>query len=272
MGLFSGCLLLSDIDGTLLCKGKIPPRNLEWIEYYKAEGGFFSIATGRALTAARYSYDLSHSNAPIVACHGGFIYDYQTEKVLYQAKLPEEFKNVLPQIMEKFPTVGVEIHSGKKIYELRSTKDTLWHRDYESLVFETPPYDVNRVSWTKVLFAVDTVETLNALKNACAGFHECRFLNTCCHENAIYYEALPHGVHKGSALAQLKQLTNATFTLAIGDYYNDAEMIQAADFGAATAGAPEEIKQLANFVTGPCETGAVADFIIKAKQIMSERK
>ena len=43
-------------------------------------------------------------------------------------------------------------------------------------------------------------------------------------------------------------------------------MIAAADFGATTAAAPNDIKSVAKFVTGSCEQGAVADFIIETEQ------
>ena len=59
MGKFTGVLLVSDFDNTLVytesaLKGLAPmpellPENRQAIEYFMAEGGTFSIATGRAL-------------------------------------------------------------------------------------------------------------------------------------------------------------------------------------------------------------------------------
>ena len=48
---------------------------------------------------------------------------------------------------------------------------------------------------------------------------------------------------------------------AIGDYYNDVEMLKNADISAATYGAPDDVKAIADYITVPCEEGAVADFI-----------
>ena len=48
---------------------------------------------------------------------------------------------------------------------------------------------------------------------------------------------------------------------AIGDYYNDLEMIKNADVSAVTADTPDDIKQYADFIAGSCRDGAVADFI-----------
>lgn len=270
MGIFSDCLMLSDIDGTLLCNGKIPARNLEWIEHFKSEGGIFTVATGRAALAAEYSYRLAHANAPVVCCNGSMIYDFETSKILYAANLPEECKIVLPQIMQAFPNIGVEVHSGTKIYALRTTKRVLEHQRYENLIFEEPPFNTDEITWNKLLMTVDNTQELKELEVFCQQFQCSRFLTTGCSSKAIFFEVLPHGIDKGSALNQLKKLTNAKYTLAIGDFYNDFQMITAANFGATTAAAPDDIKSVAKFVTGPCENGAVADFIIEAeKQIKS---
>jgi hydroxymethylpyrimidine pyrophosphatase-like HAD family hydrolase len=49
MGKFDGILLLSDLDGTLLSGTRvISPENLEALRYFMAEGGRFSVATGRS--------------------------------------------------------------------------------------------------------------------------------------------------------------------------------------------------------------------------------
>lgn len=50
---FDGCLLVSDIDGTLVHDGKIPERNIEKIKEFKKQGGKFTIASGRSFEACR---------------------------------------------------------------------------------------------------------------------------------------------------------------------------------------------------------------------------
>jgi len=48
MGKFDKVIIVSDIDGTFLGKnGRIVPENIEAIEYFKREGGSFTVATGR---------------------------------------------------------------------------------------------------------------------------------------------------------------------------------------------------------------------------------
>lgn len=273
MGKFSGCLLVADIDGTLLYNGQIPARNLEYIEYFKREGGIFTIATGRHVMAAKYCYDLAKANAPVIACQGGVIYDFETQKTLFGAELPKAAHKDFFKIAEKFKTLGLEIHSAEKIYTLRHTARTEWHRVYENLVFDEPPQNLESFSWSKTLFTVDDDETLAQLTEFCKQFEHCRFVLTGKNEREIYFEMVPFGVDKGEACQRLKSIVGAKYVMGIGDFYNDYEMIKKVDFGAVTADAPDELKQIANYVTGPCKDGAVADLIMMAEnQQIFERK
>ena len=85
MGKFTGVLIASDFDNTLIytenaLKGLEPmpellPENREAIEYFMAQGGTFSIATGRALPSFNgvrpvHSLSAGHGAAPYHAGAG----------------------------------------------------------------------------------------------------------------------------------------------------------------------------------------------------------
>ena len=54
MGRFSNVLLASDFDHTLTdMSGQIPARNLEAIAAFQAEGGIFTVASGRSIPMFR---------------------------------------------------------------------------------------------------------------------------------------------------------------------------------------------------------------------------
>ena len=82
MGIFDKAILISDIDGTLLHDGIIPDANIDAIEYFKKEGGLFTVATGRGVVAARESYSLLKCNAPAAVFQGGAVYDYKNEEFI----------------------------------------------------------------------------------------------------------------------------------------------------------------------------------------------
>lgn len=265
MGIFDGCLLASDIDGTLLTNGKIPDINLEKIDWFKSEGGIFTICTGRTPNAAKYSYDLSHSNAPLIAFHGGGIYDYKNKTFTSQRLLPMECRRVVKAIMEAFPEIGIEVHSGLELYLLQGNSVIFEHAEYEDLVFSKSPENVYTEPWNKVFFGALDEATVKRLEAFTRRFskEDCRFMITQIRENACYLEMVSKAVNKGYALRLLKESTGSEISFGIGDYYNDTELIRDADIGAVTKGAPEDLKQVADYVTCPCEEGAVAEFIDK---------
>lgn len=263
MGLFEGCLLVADIDGTLLHNGIIPQKNVEAIEWFKSEGGIFTIATGRAIPAAKYSYELSQSNAPLIALNGAAIYDFNKEEFLFEKFLDARCVDIVFDILEKFPTVGAEFFNGLDIYLIRGNQGTAYHSEYEHFEFKELPEDFTSIPWGKVLFAFDDNETVIQVQEYAKSFDVdyCKFVNTCVSETARYFELLPANINKGTAIKELKRICGAKYSFGIGDFYNDFELVRDADYGAAVSAAPEDVKQIANYVTCPCEEGAVADFI-----------
>ena len=67
MGKFDGVLLCTDFDDTFCCPGQdIPPANLEAVEYFKSQGGRFTVVTGRAPHAFASVMPLVPVNAPVI--------------------------------------------------------------------------------------------------------------------------------------------------------------------------------------------------------------
>lgn len=96
MGIFDGIILISDMDGTIINSDKkISERDKKAINYFKENGGLFTIATGRMLPSAnRYVLDLDLS-LPIILYNGGKIYDYKEEKTLKEYYLEEHRKEII---------------------------------------------------------------------------------------------------------------------------------------------------------------------------------
>lgn len=83
---FNGLLLVSDFDNTLVYTEEalqkcvdMPPvsdENRAAIEYFMANGGIFSVATGRAKPAFETVVDGIPMNGPTVLFNGAAIYDF----------------------------------------------------------------------------------------------------------------------------------------------------------------------------------------------------
>lgn len=76
MGRFDGVLICTDLDGTLLKNDKtISCENIEAIEYFKREGGYFTFVTGRMPFFVSYVLDTIKPNAPFGCVNGAGLYD-----------------------------------------------------------------------------------------------------------------------------------------------------------------------------------------------------
>lgn len=268
MGVFSGCLLACDIDGTLMANGKINPRNVEKIEYFMSEGGYFSLSTGRTVGAVGPVLSIIKRVSPSVVANGCMIYDYENKKVLDELFLPENEYYIAKKVLDMGLNVGIEAHSGETILNLNTTQETIDHQEYEWISGEDVTFEeASRYRWNKVVYLFDNDKDLAAVKELIAGEgSSSRFIDTSAvigGRKRNYYEQFPAGVSKASELDKLKKMLiidNGCY-FAMGDYYNDLEMIKAADISAVPSETPEDIKAYADFVAGRCEDGAVADFI-----------
>lgn len=78
-----------------------------------------------------------------------------------------------------------------------------------------------------------------------------------------YFEMLPEAADKGLALRKLVHLLGLRQedSVAVGDYYNDMELLSSAGAAIVPENAPGEIQQLASHVVCHCRLGAVAEAI-----------
>ena len=268
MGLFSGCLLASDIDGTLLSNGYLPQINIEKIKYFISEGGTFSLATGRTPGAVLGVVEKLGSVGPGVYGNGCMIYDFSEGRFLYQFCLPDDAKAFAKEALDNISGVGAEAHSGTEVFVLREIQETIDHKNYENIEVKCIDYeDVLVYNWNKAIYMLENKEQLPDIKAIAARYSEyADFVET----NAViggrmryYFEQVPRGASKRSGLLRLCELLDikkGNF-FAIGDYFNDLPMLEAADISACPLDSPEEILKAADIRVTKAENGAVADFI-----------
>jgi len=259
----SGWLIASDVDGTLInTKYVLPPVNLAAIDAWTQKGGLFTLATGRSIESARRYQKMAHINCPAIILGGAAIYDYTCDEILYNRTLPGGAYSLVREFMDAFPDIGVEIHIGNRLYLIRESEQALEHCRHEYLPYiktaELP--DLADRPWHKVLFA-DSPDKLAPLR-AYAKTKTIKDMYTI-DTAPVYFEIMARGADKGTALLELARMKGISHeqTCAIGDYYNDVEMIAAAGFSAYTANAPAELRPDADYISKHCDQGAVADFI-----------
>ena len=277
MGIFSGCLFACDIDGTLMSSGKINPRNIEKIEFFMNEGGYFSLSTGRTVGAVGPVLDKIKRVSPSVVANGCMIYDYENKKALDELFLPENEYYIAKKVLDMGLNVGIEAHSGEKILTIKETQETRDHQEYEWISGENVSFEeASKYRWNKVVYFFDNekelalVKAMIAKEKAVSAFSDTSAVIS--GRKRKYYEQFPAGVSKASELDKLKNILKIEkgCYFAMGDYYNDLEMIKNADISAVPEDTPDDIKAYADYIAGSCEDGAVADFIEYLTKIRKE--
>ncbi|MEE0946452.1 MAG: HAD-IIB family hydrolase [Acutalibacteraceae bacterium] len=266
---FEKCLLASDIDGTLMEHDYISPRNFSAIEYFVSQGGTFCLSTGRCTPAIDHIVSQFKNLTHSIVYNGGMIYDYIKDKPVFENLLCEEDKGFFKYLLENIPEMGVEVYCGRDIYLLNHNVPCQVHCDYEHLKPKLVSYDdISGLNWNKAMcmyyagFDESRIEKLiNEYEFVDSDFTKAAFEL----DGVRYrgYEQLPKGAHKGYGLKKMGELLGIKegCTFAIGDYFNDAEMLKQADISACPKDSPQEIKDIVDFVGCSCSDGTVADFI-----------
>ena len=138
MGKFSGVLIASDYDNTMVYTegalksgGPLPSvsrENREAVEYFMAEGGTFSVATGRALPSFSRVREGVPMNGPTVLFNGAAIYDFPAGRYLRTAFLPECIRDHVRQLSQLMPGLTFEIyHDDNSIHVVNPNEITARH-------------------------------------------------------------------------------------------------------------------------------------------------
>lgn len=274
MGKFDGVLLCSDFDNTLIYTedallggGTLPPLsrgNRQAIEYFMAEGGIFSVATGRALPSIAPIVPALPMNGPTVLSNGAAIYDFASERYLATAFLPDGIREKLAPVEEAFPGLTCEIyHDDCTIHILHPNDLTRNHMQLtDSSAVELDSVLQVPVPISKVLFE-ETEERSESLEKYIrlqpwAGEFEIVRTGT------FFLEITAKSATKGHMVCRLAEYLHISRenVCCVGDYFNDIPMLRFATHAFAPENAVEPVRRLPGITVLPdCREDAVAALI-----------
>ena len=261
---FSDWLIVSDIDGTLNNKArKLPERNRKAIERFVANGGHFTLASGRnPQSMERHFKSLPISGTPAVVINGAGIYDFRKQEMVHFSPMNEEAMELTVQAAEKFRAVDVLIVAKDIIYvtgigwfgKIFVSVDNLDHKHIRNI------RDVPRENWGKVIFSGLPMH-ISKVKKHFESLNSSEM--TLMSSSIASFEVLAKNTHKGTAVIKLAEILgiDKSHTGAIGDYFNDYDMLKTVGVPACCGQAPQELKEISEFVACHCNNGAVADFL-----------
>ena len=249
MGKFDGLLLVSDFDNTLvyteealrLCVDMPPVSdvNRAAVEHFMAEGGIFSIATGRAKPAFETVVDGIPMNGPTVLFNGAAIYDFRQRKYLVTAFLQDTVREHITQVVTALPEVAAELyHDDNTIHALNANDVTRRHMH----VTHSPSIEVDSIEQvpspiSKTLFSTEEehLDTLLAYLKAQPWYDDYEVVPSA----VTLVELTAKGANKGGMVQRMAALLGIQQenVLCVGDHANDISMLTWAGEGYAPANA-----------------------------------
>lgn len=256
-------IIVLDMDNTLLTAQKgIPLCNIETIKLFISLGGNFTVATGRTVESVRRYLPQLPLSAPAITYGGAVLYDFANERRIQNKIINKKSAlAAIKAVQDNYYGIGIEIMAENgEIYVVAANEYTYKHTLLEKLKYIICQPEHILCEWNKVLFATSNKQQheISAFLNA-KHYDGIYFIAT--HKN--YFEIMTSNASKGIALHELCSYLNIPVenSIAIGDYFNDLEIMKAAGYAVAVKHAPIEVQKVADEITASCTEGGVGQFI-----------
>lgn len=259
-------LVAIDLDDTLLDSGlKIADNCLQAISEVQQRGILVTLATGRMYRSALPYARQIKVDVPLITYQGGLVKNSLSEEIIYYRPLPPA---PAVEVIQFFRDNGIHYHSylhdqlmmealseeGLYYESLSGIKATM----VDDLVAVVSSGDAMKIMAVtedkKLLLAMERElkdrygETLNITRS-----------------KPYFLEVMAREANKADALRVVAAhyQVSRTEVMAIGDSYNDLEMLEWAGVGVAMGNAWEAVKEAADFVTRSNDEDGVAEALRK---------
>ncbi len=272
MGIYDSVLLTADFDGTLTDgKATIPERNVEAIRYFMAEGGTFTVNTGRSVPMFSSQLPKVPVNAPLLLYNGGAAYDAGKKELLYSETIPLDLWDTVRKAHALVPEMLIEIQGLDAHYAFH--ENGLWARLNEKMgcpyCFVKPGADIGPFLKFTLLgpFHPEKAEGIfeGSSEDEPKISHVVELLKELVGDKASVFQAGSRivdvqapGASKANSARWLKEKLGKEILVCIGDGKNDIPMLQGADYAFCPADGTVA-DQFPNVC--PCAAGSVADVI-----------
>lgn len=267
MGKFDGVLLATDFDDTYFPEsGALPPENLKAVEYFKSEGGTFTIATGRAHTTFAPKLLFAPVNAPVILSNGAQLFDFATGKLLLERTVPVTIAAHLEDLATRVPQVGLEAYHGEDAYIWNPNRWTWYHLDKAGIGATECPIAQMPQPWGKAILHQEQDILLRAqadLLERHGDLYEAIF------SNFHMLELTAKGATKGGMVLELARRLGIEKKniYCVGDNQNDLPMLAVSAIPFAPANCAPEVRDWGARLLCHCEEGTIAALIAELDKI-----
>lgn len=261
MGKFDGLLLVSYFDDTLYdSHHRVPERNLKALDYFRRQGGRFTVATGRAHRTFSPHVHLVPIDVPVVLSNGSALYDFHQGRMLVQTLLSPTAPQDFGALMDAFPSLGIETYHDEDIFVYNPNPITDAHMKKVGTDYEVRPVSQMPVPWTKAILQQDhplLLEVQRWLLERYGHLYEAIF------SNPYYLEITKKGSTKGGMVDHLVSLLGIDpgKVYCVGDNQNDIPMLARSAIPFAPANCAQEVRDWGARVLCHCDDGVIGDIV-----------
>ncbi len=254
-------LIAVDLDGTLLdADREVSRRSAESSSRAKAAGVAVVLASGRNLPAVgHFAGDLGLDD-PMICANGAHVVRNERSELSHVPVSGSVALEVIAYAAAE--RIHLNLYSKSRLcFFANSAWGDEYARRVRFVIPEVVPVsEMARLEATKLML-VDDPDSIVRHQTILSSRLSSRV--EIVSSEAEYLEFLAPGVHKGHGLSIVAGALGLARneTAAIGDYYNDLEMLRWAGISAAVANAPPEIRDAADLIVASNRDGGVAEFI-----------
>lgn len=263
-------LIFSDIDGTLIKpEGELTKVNIDTIKKLTKKNIPFILVSARSQEEMMDYYSQLELGTPIISYNGGFISKYQNgsfESVSSIFIEPNEPKIIYDIITTQFPTISLSLYSETKWYASKIDRGVQIEKDLTGLspvILNVKEFIDSRAPIHKIMMIGEKDVIIEAEKV----LKENKDLTSSIHKSGnIYLEVTNKKATKINAVKYVIENfynIDPKEVMAIGDSYNDLEMLRYVGFGVAMGNAPQEIRKSVKYITDSNTNNGVAKAIEK---------
>lgn len=264
-------LVVLDIDGTIAgVDNHVRPAVLQTIQRVQDQGIAVALATGRMFGSALRFHEQIQSTLPLIAYNGALTQHPHTQDVLRQWSLPTAIALEMLAYFERpdlHHLLEVHCYHNDQLYVREITPETERYMARSGM-------NAQAIGDLRIMIEQGTVKLLaispdHQLIQALITDLRQQYSPQAVHltqSTDIYFEITHPLANKGLAIQHLAEDIlglQPENVLAIGDNFNDLEMIKYAGTGIAMGNAPNPIKAIADWVTDDVEADGVKQALEK---------
>ncbi len=256
--------IASDIDGTLLNSAReITSKTVEAIHRLEKEGLLFAASSGRPVVGLKWLTDIVTKDSPFISFNGSIVSTAKTGKVILKQSVGAKH---IQEVCEIGKSLGIEtvVWSDSIMYTTGNSDAVAIYEERAKVKAVVLPSlkELENIEIVKALWSTTPEKAAKLQEELKPQFKDRLNVHTSWPEFLEFVDAKTSKAIAMEAIGKYYSISREDM-IAIGDGWNDIDMIRYAGLGVAMGNAPDAIKKEANYIAPTNDENGVAHVIDK---------